>query len=137
MLNATGINLTPTSQVSYDQVLTTTRHQLDDATFTAARQAGRVIQPDAILAEVNCETVGSARTGEGQRTVPPAVRFGLTPREREVLLLVAQGRTNREIAAVLFVSHRTATTHVANILGKLGVASRTEATAWAVREGLA
>jgi DNA-binding NarL/FixJ family response regulator len=47
-----------------------------------------------------------------------------------------QGRTNREIAAALFVSHRTATTHVANILGKLGVTSRTEAAAWAVREGL-
>ena len=50
---------------------------------------------------------------------------------------MAQGRTNREIADALFVSHRTATTHVANILGKLDVASRTEATAWAVREGLA
>ena len=54
-----------------------------------------------------------------------------------MLRLVAQGRTNREIAATLFVSHRTATTHVANILGKLAVSSRTEATAWAVREGLA
>ena len=49
---------------------------------------------------------------------------------------MVQGRTNREIAQALFISHRTATTHVANILGKLGVASRTEATAWAVREGL-
>jgi DNA-binding NarL/FixJ family response regulator len=54
-----------------------------------------------------------------------------------VLRLVAQGHTNRQIAAELFISHRTATTHVANILGKLGVASRTEAAAWAVREGLA
>ena len=61
----------------------------------------------------------------------------LTPRERQVLRLVAQGRTNREIADALFVSHRTASTHVANILGKLDVASRTEATAWAVRVGLA
>jgi hypothetical protein len=42
-----------------------------------------------------------------------------------------------QIAAGLFISHRTATTHVANILGKLGIATRTEATAWAVREGLA
>jgi DNA-binding CsgD family transcriptional regulator len=137
MLDVAGMNLTPTSQVSYDHALATARHHLDKATFTAARETGRAMRADVILDEVNRETTVSARTGDGQHAVPSAVRFGLTPREHEVLRLVAQGRTNREIAATLFVSHRTATTHVANILGKLDVASRTEATAWAVREGLA
>jgi len=137
MLDVTGINLTPTSQVNYDHALATARHELDEATFTAAWEAGRALRPDAILAEVNRETRVSSSTGEAQATAPPAGRGGLTPREREVLRLVAQGRTNREIAATLFVSHRTASTHVANILGKLDVSSRTEATAWAVREGLA
>ena len=136
-MTSPGINLSPTSQADYDRALATARHGLDEATFTSAREAGRAMRPDAILAEVNRESTVGAGTGEGQRTAPPAVRFGLTPREREVLRLVAQGRTNREIAATLFVSHRTATTHVANILGKLDVSSRTEATAWAVREGLA
>ncbi len=59
--------------------------------------------------------------------------FGLTKREREVLGLVAQGRTNRQIADELFISENTAGVHVSNILGKLGVASRTEAAAVAVR----
>ena len=56
-------------------------------------------------------------------------RFGLTERETEVLRLVADGRGNREIAAELFISPKTASVHVSNILGKLGVATRTEAAA--------
>jgi DNA-binding CsgD family transcriptional regulator/tetratricopeptide (TPR) repeat protein len=62
-----------------------------------------------------------------------AVPFGLTAREQEVLRLVAAGRGNREIAAELFISPRTASVHVSNILGKLGVASRGEAAAAAHR----
>ena len=55
--------------------------------------------------------------------------LGLTEREREVLRLVAAGRSNREIAGELFISPKTASVHVSNILGKLGVASRGEAAA--------
>jgi DNA-binding CsgD family transcriptional regulator len=55
----------------------------------------------------------------------------LTPREREVLTLVAAGRSNRMIADELFISVKTASVHVSNILAKLGVSSRTEAAAWA------
>ena len=55
--------------------------------------------------------------------------FGLTERELEVLRLVAEGRSNREIAVELFISPKTASVHVSNILGKLGVASRGEAAA--------
>lgn len=61
----------------------------------------------------------------------------LTAREREVLVLVAQGQSNREIADALVISERTARTHVSNILIKLGLPSRTQAALWAVREGLA
>jgi DNA-binding CsgD family transcriptional regulator len=63
--------------------------------------------------------------------------FGLTSREREVLGLVAAGNTNKRIADALFISESTAGVHVSNILGKLGVTSRTEAAAVAVRLGLA
>ncbi len=63
--------------------------------------------------------------------------FALTTREREVLALVATGQTNRRIAEALFISESTAGVHVSNILGKLGVTSRTEAAAVAVRLGLA
>jgi DNA-binding NarL/FixJ family response regulator len=67
---------------------------------------------------------------------PRPASADLTPREREVLGLVAQGASNRQIAETLVVSERTARTHVSAILGKLGLASRTQAALWAVREGL-
>ena len=56
---------------------------------------------------------------------------GLTEREREVLHLVARGKTNKEIAIALGVAERTVEFHVGNVLGKLGVASRVEAAVWA------
>jgi DNA-binding NarL/FixJ family response regulator len=59
--------------------------------------------------------------------------LGLTPREREVLALVADGRSNRQIAEALFISAKTASVHVSNILAKLGVANRGEAAAVAHR----
>ncbi len=84
---------------------------------------------------------GGTASGEQPTTVEPdaapADPFGLTAREREVLTLVAAGHTNRRIADALFISESTAGVHVSNILGKLGVASRTEAAAVAVRLGLA
>jgi DNA-binding NarL/FixJ family response regulator len=60
----------------------------------------------------------------------------LTSRELEVLRLVGAGKANKEIASELQISERTARTHVSNILGKLGLSSRTQAALWAVREGL-
>jgi DNA-binding NarL/FixJ family response regulator len=60
----------------------------------------------------------------------------LTERERQVLRLVAAGKANKVIAIELRISERTARTHVSSILTKLGLASRTQAALWAVREGL-
>jgi DNA-binding CsgD family transcriptional regulator len=81
-----------------------------------------------------------AATSEGQsagaRPAPPGDELGLTPREREVMALVAQGRTNRQIAEALFISDKTASVHVSNILAKLGVANRAEAAATVHRLGL-
>ncbi|MGI5378397.1 helix-turn-helix transcriptional regulator [Streptomyces sp. CA-251387] len=66
----------------------------------------------------------------------PSDAFGLTTRERDVLRLVSAGRTNRQIAEELFISPKTASVHVSNILGKLGVSGRGEAAAVAHRMGL-
>ncbi len=63
-------------------------------------------------------------------------QYGLTARELEVLHLVAIGRSNRDIAAELFISAKTASVHVSHIMSKLGVASRVEAAALAYRLGL-
>jgi DNA-binding CsgD family transcriptional regulator len=64
-------------------------------------------------------------------------RLGLTAREGEVLRLVADGRSNSQIAETLFISRKTASVHVSNILSKLGVSSRVEAAALAHRRGIA
>ncbi|WP_307795096.1 AAA family ATPase [Actinacidiphila acididurans] len=69
-------------------------------------------------------------------TTAPAPAFGLTARERDVLRLVADGRTNRQIAETLFISPKTASVHVSNILAKLHVSTRTEAATTAHRLGL-
>ncbi len=74
--------------------------------------------------------------GDGSTPGAGPDRLGLTAREFEVLRLVAAGRSNREIAAELFISAKTASVHVSNILGKLGVASRGEAAAAAHRRRL-
>jgi DNA-binding NarL/FixJ family response regulator len=60
----------------------------------------------------------------------------LTTRELEILRLLGAGKSNKEIAAELPISERTARTHVSNILAKLKLTSRTHAALWAVREGL-
>jgi two-component system, NarL family, response regulator LiaR len=62
--------------------------------------------------------------------------MGLTEREVEVLRLVADGRTDREIADALYISPRTVTTHITHILDKLDVGTRTAAAALALREGI-
>jgi DNA-binding NarL/FixJ family response regulator len=69
------------------------------------------------------------------KTEDPAAE--LTAREREILQMVAAGMANKQIAAELVISERTARTHVSNILHKLDLSSRTQAALWAVREGLA
>jgi len=81
--------------------------------------------------EINGES-----TQESVAVVNPAQRFGLTPREREVLELLAAGHTNRQIAEQLFISEKTVSVHVSNILRKLSATSRTEAAGLAHRLNL-
>jgi DNA-binding CsgD family transcriptional regulator len=77
-----------------------------------------------------------ARLGTGSRAVPGSPLSILTNRELEVLRSLAAGRTNREIAADLFISDKTVSVHVSNILAKLGAASRTAAAAIAHDNGI-
>jgi DNA-binding NarL/FixJ family response regulator len=77
------------------------------------------------------------RLGATRATATTSERaYGLTKREQEVLGEVAAGHTNREVAENLFISESTAGVHVSNILGKLGVSSRTEAARVALDQGL-
>src|SRR5829696_6944539 len=80
-----------------------------------------------------------ARRGRLDAGLPVPVHTGQTPltaRERDVLALLARGQTNRQIGRTLFISEKTASVHVSNILGKLGASGRTEAVAIAHRRGL-
>jgi DNA-binding CsgD family transcriptional regulator/tetratricopeptide (TPR) repeat protein len=86
-------------------------------------------------ARIDLAASDGASTGDHDE--PVAVPFSLTPRELQVLALVADGRTNRQIAETLFINEKTASVHVSNILAKLGVANRAEAAAVAHRVGLA
>ena len=79
---------------------------------------------------------GPVASAEAAADAPIAPPDGLTPREIEVLRLIAIGRSNQEIASELVISFNTVTNHVKNILGKTGCANRTEAAAYAIPRGL-
>jgi DNA-binding NarL/FixJ family response regulator len=89
----------------------------------------------AVAGEVHIDPAAAKALTAALRA-PRSAADNLTPRERDVVVLIAEGGTNRQIASRLGVSERTARTHVSNILGKLGLASRTQAAMWAVQHGL-
>jgi DNA-binding NarL/FixJ family response regulator len=105
-----------------------TKEALDQARLAAdvARQLGAT----PLLAEVG----GSAAPASSSRS--QAHPDALTGREREVLALLVEGRTNRQIGRQLYISEKTVSVHVSNILAKLQLGSRTEAAAMARRDGL-
>lgn len=86
--------------------------------------------------ELQLDPAVARRLMSSLREAPDEPAPELTVRELEVLRLVGAGKPNKVIAAELEISERTARTHVSNILGKLGLRSRTQAALWAVREGL-
>ncbi|MEV8365978.1 response regulator transcription factor [Streptomyces niveus] len=89
--------------------------------------AGHVLLQPEVAGALLAQDVPGAGHGRGS---------SLTDREREVLTLIADGRSNREIARALVLSEKTVKTHVSNILMKLDLADRTQAALWAVRHGI-
>jgi two-component system, NarL family, response regulator LiaR len=121
---------------------------LEDASVVGAVRAGAIgyllkdTQADAL-----CQAIKAAAAGQVQLTPQAAARLmqalsapespeALTERETEVLRLLAQGQSNKQIARALSVSEQTIKTHVSRILAKLGVQSRTQATLYAIRTGM-
>ncbi|MEU9109635.1 response regulator transcription factor [Streptomyces xanthophaeus] len=112
----------------------------------AAGYVYKDIDPDALAGAIRSVHAGHvllqpevavALLAQDDRSTPPGRSGSLTDREREVLALIADGRSNREIARALVLSEKTVKTHVSNILMKLDLADRTQAALWAVRHGLA
>jgi len=112
------------------------RAQLDASVFDAAWRAGRAMTLDQAVEEALAvaAAVGSALPAQAPSHAGDV--DGLTPRELEVLRLLADGRTNRQIGEALFISPETARRHATNIYAKLEVTSRAAATAVAHRRGL-
>ena len=147
-----GVESTRRIRARYDDVeVVVLTSYADDGLVRAALEAGAsgYVLKDADADEV-AAAIRAADRGELQldpavarrllsslgAALPDQAPADLTARELDVLRLVGAGRANKEIAARLGISERTARTHVSNILGKLGVTSRTQAALWAVREGL-
>jgi DNA-binding NarL/FixJ family response regulator len=121
-----------------EEWLTGARRQLGDQRFASAHSAGRVMTLEQACAEALRPAVEAHGSAGEARGVLPGSRphDALSRREQEVATLIAEGRTNHEIALALVVTDRTAEHHVENILGKLGLSSRTQIGVWVVEHGL-
>ncbi|MDV6282933.1 protein kinase domain-containing protein [Rhodococcus jostii] len=117
--------LVPGLSVYQDECERRTREAMSEQAFTAARRRGTALGFDAAVAYALGEQISPSPTSAGPSPAP-------TKREREVATLIAEGLTNKEIAARLVISPRTAQGHVEHLLTKLGFNSRAQIAAWVV-----
>ena len=134
LLDSSGVHLEPAEQAEFDETAASMRARLGDQTFAVAMERGRVMVPDDAAAEALALAAAAAAEGQGGRR--EAEETPLTAREREVASLIAEGLSNREIAARLVIAERTAEGHVQSILNKLAFNSRAQIAVWAVEHGL-
>jgi len=147
MREATGATVPPYLRAGYDTTIARLRTKLGEDRFATAWATGRTMSvTDAIDFALSVET----EEPKGEATAPGAPAAAVTAswtsrerpsplsaREEEVAALIARGLTNRQIAAELVIAERTAGSHVAHILDKLGFTTRAQIAAWAVEQGLA
>lgn len=130
-LQRTGAGLPPFRRPAYERAGAEARAALGETGFAAAHATGRGLGLEDWLAEA--DRIVAAVEERSRPAVQPARPSGLTGRELEVLRLLVAGRSNREIAETLFISTRTAQTHVQHIFDKLDVDSRAGAVAFALQ----
>jgi predicted ATPase/class 3 adenylate cyclase/DNA-binding CsgD family transcriptional regulator len=128
-----GAPLALSDRREYDRILEGLKAALNSAEFDEEWRIGRTLDLDAAI-QITLEVTPSKPPPAARQT--GMLREILTPREREVATLVARGLSNRDIAAKLGVAERTAISHVEHIMNKLGLHSRAQIAAWAVRQGL-
>jgi non-specific serine/threonine protein kinase len=121
----------------YQHGLTAARAALGNLRFDALAAEGQAMSLDEVVAYALTVDNGAARPSDGaERRSASLTSTLLTPREHEVAALIARGYTNRQIAATLVITPRTADTHVRNISTKLELHSRAQVAAWATEHGL-
>lgn len=136
----TGNPITLPESIYYSNARDHVRETMTVARFNELQEAGAAMSLDQGFALARTALEAIALASQAEMVAEPdhssVNTLGLTNREVEVLRLVAMGLSDREVGDRLFISHGTARTHVRNILGKLGVHSRTAATSVALRERL-
>jgi predicted ATPase/DNA-binding CsgD family transcriptional regulator len=129
--------LSPAEGAEHEAAVDAARAKLPDEAFTAAWAAGRAMTLEqAIEYALTLPEPASAPAALAEQPTVNRPSDPLTPREREVAALVARGLTDAQLAEALVIGRRTAEKHVANCLGKLGLATRAGLAAWAVERGL-
>jgi non-specific serine/threonine protein kinase len=125
----------PVSRIDYERTLAAARAQLSEADFNGAWEAGKALTVEEAMTLALSEAEPITATTSTSLSDKPQM-FGLTPRSREVALLVAEGLSNREIAEKLVLGERTVESHVSNIFNKLGFTRRAEVRRWVKEKGL-
>jgi DNA-binding CsgD family transcriptional regulator len=132
-----GVPVEEWQRATYDHGLDLARSAMPPETFLDTWAAGFALPLPAAIAEALTATAPAASSSERSEPPSPAIAAGLTAREGEVLRLLAEGLSDRQIAEVLSISERTAGNHVQHLMQKLDVDSRTAAAVFAVRHDLA
>ncbi|MGH2534953.1 MAG: ATP-binding protein [Thermomicrobiales bacterium] len=123
-------------RAAYERVTSAVRNHLGEQAFTSAWAEGQAMPSQQAIAEASA-LISSLTSPEAVANAhDPGAHAGLTCRQLEVLLLLAEGHSDREISQALSLSHRTVQTHVSHILAKFGVPSRSAAVAHAHRHDL-
>jgi DNA-binding CsgD family transcriptional regulator len=138
--DALGSPLPPGNKPSVTRMLEQARKVLGESQIRTAQAVGSRLATESAIAEAKRIAASLSDETAPVKTAGPAaigVAFALSSRERDVLRLLVEGRTNPEIARTLAISHKTVRNHVTSILSKLGVESRTAAATFAIRHGLA
>jgi predicted ATPase/DNA-binding SARP family transcriptional activator/DNA-binding CsgD family transcriptional regulator len=135
---STGIALPPGDRALHEPYLASTRSRLGEAKWEEALSEGRALSLDeaAVYALDGGIDRAEATISEAKPSAHDEPVGKLTRREREVVTLVARGLTNRQLSTELSISERTAGNHVARILRKLHLHSRTQIATWATEQGL-
>lgn len=132
---ALSASMWPAEQLEYERHLTKVRSALGPAALQAALAEGRGLNLEQATAYA-LESIDSDTAAASRPQTARTTSDGLTARELEVVTLIAQGKSNRAIAAALIVTERTVETHVRNIRSKLDMTSRAQLAVWAVEQGL-